>query len=690
MKGPLVLGFNGGTAPTRPSTSGASERRVQGPFEFYHDAAAVLVGHGSVLAGLEQERLNRVKHTNRIAGDAMRAVLRTAGVSVSDLDGIAYYFSESFMDALVVDYMLRHPGVHTRWNGRTYFAEVLSDELGVTVDPARLVFVEHHLAHAMSAYAAGPFADALVVTLDGWGDEIAGSVWEGRNGRLTRLLDIPAEDSLGLFYLEATRYLAYDQFDEYKVMGLAAYGDPRRYRPLFDSVITLEPNGRFKVHAKAGRRALRRLPPPRRSGEPLTQMHQDFAAAAQEAVERAFTHLLTYYQRETSLRHLCVAGGVMHNSTMVGKIARAGLFEGLFVQPAANDSGCALGAALAVHRDLAPEAPIAPIADVYWGPALGDVWEQLEPWTDLVVARPSDDIAGDVASMIAGGAVVGWVQGRSEFGPRALGNRSILADPRPEANKDRINDLVKHREAYRPFAPSVLAEYADEWFEIPRGARAEFMSLTVPVRTEVRAMLGAVTHVDGTARVQTVSRSTNARFWSLIEAFRQRTGVPVLLNTSFNHSVEPIVQSIDDAMTCFLTTGLDGLVVDDYLVTKRGDGPQRLSLLVPTIPEYVRIVQARQPDGAGGFESVYRCEHIVNTAATVAVSRAACAVLQQCDGRRRLIDLLNAPTSPADRAVIDELEHLWALRLIRFLPVASVERTTVDRSTSIEAVTHPA
>jgi carbamoyltransferase len=670
---PRVLGLSGGSTPTYPLPGSMRDGRLPAVPTTLHDAAAVLVCGGTIAAGIEEERLNRLKHTNRLALRAITACLDLAALTIRQIDRIAYYGKEDRWDRLVITQMLDNPGIRPVWNARDYLADALSHDLKCEIEPSRLAFVEHHLAHATSAYMIGPFTDALVVTLDGEGDGLAGTVWAGERGQLTRLRDIPRRDSLGMLYVRTIQLLAYAQFDEYKVMGLAPYGDPGRFRHLFDAICRLLPQGRFEIKWEQVPRLMEVLPAPRRAYEPLTKVHHDLAAALQETIERATFHVLEYFRTETGLRHLCLAGGVAHNSTMIGKIARSGLFDGVFVQPASHDAGCALGAALSVHRQLAADISCEPLSHVYWGRDIGDestVRAQLDVWSDIVNVRRLSDVAADTAQLIANGAVIGWIQGRSEFGPRALGNRSILADPRPAANKDRINALVKQRESYRPFAPAVLEEYAGELFEMPAAAWGAFMTFTVPVRAHVREALGAVTHVDGTARVQTVSRATNARFWCLIDAFRMLTGTPVLLNTSFNHSVEPIVDSIDDALTCFLTTGLSHLVVGDYLVTKRDlDEPVALQL-APTIPEYIRVTSARQVNEHGDIEDLYRCEHDVNVSRTRPLTREMCRLLQRADGRhtvRELIDQLAAASDPSSLA--SELEDLWAHRVVILRPL---------------------
>lgn len=668
-----VLGLSGGCRPSRSSTLPDAPPWWTPPgAEMLHDSAAVLVCDGRIAAAIEEERLTRVKHTNDLAGCAAAACLQLAGLHVSDIDCFAYYGREQWLDFGLAAYMLQHPELPPVWSAREYLAAALSHQLQCPIDASRIAFVEHHLAHAESAYRVGPFPDALVVTLDGEGDALSGTVWAGEAGQLRRLRDLPISDSLGLLYLRTIAFLGYRLFDEYKVMGLASFGNPETFRPLFEHLCVLLPKGRFEVRLSALGRLRDVLPSPRRAREPVTQVHADLAAALQATIEAAALHLLKHFRAETGLRHLCLAGGVAHNSTMVGKIARAKLFDGVFVQPAAHDAGCAMGAALHVHHARRPDVPIARMAHVYLGRDLGSAAEierQVHAWSELIDVLECDDVTEQAAQLLADGAVIGWVQGRSEFGPRALGNRSILADPRPAANRERINEVIKQRENYRPFAPAVLEEEAGTWFDMPAGTDAAFMTLTVPVRPQARAQLGAVTHVDGTARVQTVARATNERFWRLIEAFGRRTGMPVLLNTSFNHSVEPIVDSIDDAVACLLTTGIDHLVIDRYLIAKRQPTRCPIWNLVPDIPSYVRFAHLRELDANGQARDVFRCEHQGRPELSCSIDPAVFRLVALVDGLRTTAELLRDSAIDIDpRPLAATVEALWSQRLIRLLP----------------------
>ena len=355
----------------------------------------------------------------------------------------------------------------------------------------------------------------------------------------------------------------------------------------------VEAAGEYRLHGD-GLRALEHHLRPRRQHEPFAQIDRDAAASLQETLETIVLHVLAHHRAATGLRHLCLAGGVAHNCSMNGQILRSGLFGRVFVQPVAHDAGAALGAAQhAAFRHGQSGRTREPLTHVYLGPDLPPptgIEAVLSRWRHFLDFTREDDICRRAATLIAEGRVIGWVQGRSEFGPRALGNRSILADPRPARNKDRINAMVKKREGYRPFAPSVLRENAHLYFEIREDEEFPFMIFVVGVRPEMRELLGAVTHVDGTARIHTVTRGTNDRYWRLIDSFRDLTGVPILLNTSFNNNAEPIVDSATDAIVTYLTTGLDDLVIGDYLVRKKPVPlPQLLAGARATLPEHVAL-----------------------------------------------------------------------------------------------------
>ena len=448
----LTLGFSGGI-------DGMREQVYDFPFNLVHDSAAVLVRDGEVVAAIEQERLNRIKHTNRSAGPAMRFCLEQAGVTLDDLDAIAFYATEEHITSVLRVLHLTSGSAPAPLAARAMVQRIVAQEFGRGIDPSRIHFVEHHWAHAVSAYFMSGFDDALVMTLDGQGEGVSGMAFSGRGRELRMLRSIPMQHSLGFLYRDVIRLHGYELFDEYKVMGLAPYGDAARFRRLFSTLYELQPEGYYRLH-------LDRVPElydhvqPRGKGEPFSQDHLDLAAALQEAVDIVGGHLVRHFAQATGHRRLCLAGGVAHNCSMNGRIVYSGLFDRVFVQPAAHDAGCALGAALAVQLEMRPEQPVAPLGHVFWGsdlPPHDALSRELGRWSGLVTAVRHDDIAATAARLIADRRVIGWVQGRSEFGPRALGNRSILADPRPPEHKDIINRMVKKRESYRPFAPSVFS-----------------------------------------------------------------------------------------------------------------------------------------------------------------------------------------------------------------------------------------
>ncbi|WP_369726217.1 carbamoyltransferase [Bradyrhizobium sp. LLZ17] len=663
----LCLGLSGGLDKVY-------ENPLQLPNTFLHDGAAVLVKDGRVIAAVEEERLNRIKHSNKLPSSAVEYCLAAAGVELRDVDRIAFYATEAYCNSMLERLFISQPEISIPLDANLLLRHLLAAEFGTQVDPSRVSFVGHHQAHAVSALAMSGFEESLVLAIDGCGDFLSGLLAVGSGTEMTELMTFPETNSLGLFYLETIRYLGYGLFDEYKVMGLAPYGDPARYRELFSQFYELSPNGNYRVHLDRVGPALLRNIEVRRRGMPFTQQHRDVSASLQEALERIVFHILRHYREQTGMKRLCLAGGVAHNCTLNGKLLYSGLFEDIFVQPAAHDAGCALGAALMVSNEAGQAPPRERLQAVYWGPDVGNddsIAQELKGWAGHLEIERTADVAARAAEWIANGAVIGWVQGRSEFGPRALGNRSILADPRPAANKDRINAMVKKRESYRPFAPSVLEEDAGAFFELPDG-RAEypFMNFVVRVRESMRALLGAITHIDGTARLQTVSRTSNAAYWELINAFKSRTGVPILLNTSFNNNAEPIVDSVADAITAFLSTELDGLVVGSFLIKKRATTLENWTALAVSLPAHVSLYRVRAHTARDRQETVCEIRMGHSSHDSVRVSHDLFDMLMHIEKEAVLADLLARVTSDRTRreALVNELRGLWDQRRIRLHP----------------------
>jgi carbamoyltransferase len=637
-----------------------------------HDAAAVLLEDGHVVAAIEEERLARHKHSNMFPIGAMRFCLETRGVSLAEIDRIAMSSTESD-----IAFWYNHVSLATRRDlggPRRYIARLIERELGQAVDEGKIAFVHHQMAHAHSAFAYSGFDEALVLTLDGEGDHEAGRVLVGNARGLELERPISFSNSLGLFYLAAIAVLGYRHHDEYKVMGLAPYGDAGKYRGLLRSCYELRGAGDFVIHPTTSHRILAGFPREQFMPSPAaeySQDHKDLAASIQEALEDIVFHLVRHYRERTGLKNFCFAGGVAHNCTLNGKIMHSGMFERMFVQPVAHDPGCCLGAALSLSFDpaLGPPRKVR-LPHLYWGTDIGAdaaIAHTLQGWSDFVTFEKVDDPEAEAARLLAAGSIIGWVQGRSEFGPRALGNRSILADARPAENKTVINAMVKKREGYRPFAPAVCIEDAADYFDIPSAVDGmPFMIYVTNVRPAKRELLGAVTHVDGTARVQTVSREGNDRFWRLLQAFKQRTGVPVLLNTSFNNNAEPIVDSVDDAVVCFLTTTLHHLVVGSYRVERKPDAA--LGRLVPSLPWHVTLHEERFDQAGSAQRELWLRSRQVKDEVSCTLSPEAHRVLSRADGRTRLGALIDQAHVGAAGELLAEVRELWSRRLVTLLP----------------------
>jgi len=551
-----------------------------------HDAAAVLVVNGECVAAAAEERFNREKHSAKFPRLAAEYCLREAGLGPEDLDEVAHGF----------DYTPYRPAFSlspqtTRLYDEVYSRQALLDQMKQHlpgVAPARLHHVPHHLAHAASAYFTSGWDECLTVVIDGMGEVTSATAYVAARGELVKALEVSAQDSIGILYSLVTLHLGFDfNADEYKIMGLAPYGDPARYRPFFTHAVQLQPTGAYAIpllranrtrderenHTVSRRILSEQLIAPRHPAGEITQDHRDVAAALQECLDRTILHLCGHLGRQTGQRRLAMAGGVALNCTANGRLRRAGVFDEIYIQPAAGDDGSALGAAL--YRASRHGAWRRPRAGVpFLGPraSCAQINEGLATFGGHVNTRrfPSlEEAAEGAAGLIAAGQVVAWFRGRMEFGPRALGHRSILADPGHPDMRDRINAMVKMREAFRPFAPAVTLESVHHYFDVEPGTELPYMIVIENVRPAFREQLPAITHVDGSARVQTVSREGNPDFHTLLQAVGRATGREMLLNTSFNLKGQPIVNTPHEAIETFLRSGIDALFLENTLVTRR-------------------------------------------------------------------------------------------------------------------------
>ncbi|WP_162463128.1 carbamoyltransferase C-terminal domain-containing protein [Paenibacillus psychroresistens] len=670
-----ILGIGGGLDRIH-------EYNYEFPIGMAHDSAAVLLVDGKIVAGIEEERLNRIKHTNKSPVKSMRFCLEQGQINIREINKFAVYGSEKFMNFTLQQNYLEHSGGKLAYEDvRTLVRAMIRNEFEYDVDPSQIVFVPHHVAHAASSFFMSGFEESLIMTIDGQGDGVSSMLFHGNNNSMEPLATVYQSDSLGFFYLNVIKFIGYSMFDEYKVMGLAPYGQPRKYKSLFKRFYSLLPEGSYKIHTEQIH-LLFAMGSPRKKGEPFTQVHKDIAASLQASLEEIVFHCLSHYKEKTGLSRLCLAGGVAHNCTLNGKIAYSAMFEEVFIQPAAHDAGSVLGAALQVYHTECPEAQKNKLEHVYWGKDIGtddSVVKVLQQWSSFIEFEKKDDIEDVASQLISEGMVLGWVQGRSEFGPRALGNRSIIADPRPAENKEIINAMVKKREGYRPFAPSVLEEEAGEYFELPPGnIELLYMIHVLKVKEIHRQQLGAITHMDGTARVQTVSQRTNPRYWKLIRSFQEKTGIPLVLNTSFNNHAEPIIDSVQDAIVCYLTTGLHYLVIGNYLIRrKQTDLMEALNNgeIIPSIPPHVRIYKTDQSAGLGPFIPTFQIGHNYSKEFNRKISSGLYPYLLEMDGATSLnniIQRIGTLSSENRESIMVELINLWSERMITITPAVKV------------------
>ena len=567
---------------------------------FHADSSAAIFKDGLMIAATEEERFTRIKHWAGFPVQAVRFCLREAGISLSEVSYITIGRDPRAKFMSKLNYLRKNPslvlGAVKRWKNTQ---EVTSlEKLFLQVDPAadlqvlkeKIRNIEHHRSHLASAFFASPFEEAAVLSIDGSGDFTTTMIGVGSGTKIEVLDSVDFPVSLGLFYTAFTQYLGFPHYgDEYKVMGLAPYGEPK-YMDKIRNIIKFLPNGLygwddryFVAPTKAGFEYRDSIPsvgnlfsdyfvkqfgPARQKNEELTQYHKDLASSVQRVTEEIIFFLLKELRKRTGMKNVCIAGGVAQNSVANGKLAAETGFEGVYIPSAGHDAGISMGSALYFyHHDLGkPRNPA--IYSAYTGIRFSN--EEIElvlKERGIQYRRLNDEELFDVVTdkLIEPG-VVGWFNGRAEFGPRALGARSIIADPRNPKAKDLLNLKIKRRESFRPFAPSILKEYSAEYFS--KSDEVPFMEKVFPIKPEKHAIIPAVTHVDGTGRLQTVDKLVSPRYYALIDTFRKKTGVPILLNTSFNEN-EPIVNTPQEALDCFLRTQMDMLVLENCVIERQ-------------------------------------------------------------------------------------------------------------------------
>lgn len=556
---------------------------------YYHDSAAVLLKDGKIIFAAQEERFTRKKHDDSLPNNATKRALESAGIRIEDITAIGFYDKPllKFFDRILTTYfkvwprgfVQYHKAMQEWMTKKLWIPSNIKRQLGYSGD---IFFAQHHESHAASSYYCSGFSDAAIVTVDGVGEWATATIGYGKGGDMKLLKEIHFPHSLGLLYSAITYYLGFRvNSAEYKVMGLAPYGEPTQLEKL-RKIIDVKEDGSFALNMEyftyehgmtmTGKRFSDLMGKPRRKPEsPLDQFHKDVARSVQELTNEIVLKIINHAKKICPSENLCMAGGVALNCVANGKILKSGIFKNIFVQPAAGDAGGALGVALLTwsrqfaHHD---EQNTTRMTHTYLGPEYSN--EEIDTFLksqNIPFQKLSDDdLIDTVSSLLEGTNVIGWFQGRMEFGPRALGNRSIIADARNKENWQKVNMKIKFRESFRPFAPTVLEERVSDYFDLDQPS--PFMLLVADVHPEKREEIPAVTHVDGSARIQTINHEQNSKYYDLIKEFENKTGCPVIINTSFNVRGEPIVESPKDALNCFLHTQMDYLVMGNFLIRK--------------------------------------------------------------------------------------------------------------------------
>ncbi len=566
---------------------------------FHGDSSACILKDGKIIVALEEERIRRIKHWAGFPIEAIKYCLKDAGISIQDIDYITISRDPSANVFKKIKHTLKNKvsfsAILDRYTNSKKVKSVktiLAEELGIAevAIKAEIHNIEHHRSHLASAFFASPFNESAIVSIDGFGDFTSTMLAVGKGNQIKVLDTVHFPHSIGIFYTSFTQYLGFPKYgDEYKVMGLAPYGKPIYVDKLKD-VIKFTENGLFELnlnyfkHHKDGVKMsweggepniesiyseymVEKFGPVRKKEDELTQYHKDIAASVQRVCEELIFHILNHLQKQTGLENICIAGGVAQNSVANGKILQHTTFKNVYIPSAGHDAGTSMGSALYLYNHILKQNRVAPVYTASLGSHYSE--EEIENYLkskNVSYKKYSDaELYDKVTDCIINAGVVGWFQGRAEFGPRALGHRSIIADPRRADAKEILNLKIKRRESFRPFAPSILKEAVSDYFV--NADSVPFMEKVYVIKEEMRSKIPAVTHVDGTGRLQSVDETTESKYHALISVFNKKTGVPILLNTSFNEN-EPIVNSPANALDCFLRTKMDMLVIENYIVSR--------------------------------------------------------------------------------------------------------------------------
>lgn len=589
---------------------------ILGISAFYHDSAACLVRDGEILAAAQEERFTRKKHDQSFPEKAIKFCLDYAGISISDVSHVTFYekprrkferILNTFLDYAPRGWNAFEQAIPSWFSEKLHVERVISEELGFE---GEVLFTDHHLSHAYSAFYPSPFKEAAILTLDGVGEWSTTLIADGNGARVEKVSEIGFPHSLGLLYSAFTTYTGFKvNSGEYKMMGLAPYGEPKYKHLIYDHLVDVKPDGSFRLNMEyfpfpyssvMTNDAFHKLfgGPPRKGETTISQKEMDIARSIQDVTEEIILKIAGHAQALTGRKNLCLAGGVALNCVANGKLLRKKIYDDIWIQPAAGDAGGALGAAVGAWYSILgnPRNPDA-VGDRMQGAFLGTGYSDDEIGTFLdsrgapYRAVSEEDLYPEIANLISNENVIGWFQGRMEFGPRALGARSILGDPRSPDTQEKMNLKIKFRESFRPFAPSVLREDVAEWFELD--GDSPYMLLVAPVKGDKRkeralgadsvfgieklklerSVIPAITHVDYSARVQTVDKKDNPRYHKLISEFKRQTGCPLVVNTSFNVRGEPPVNSPEDAYICFMRTNMDYLVMGNIVLDKKQQPP---------------------------------------------------------------------------------------------------------------------